>query len=204
MTSSIGICLLLCLLVASSTLQAAGPFPRLLPPAEQFRLTLREDPQSTLPLGTNCGGEASLTLTCHAFTLILQNRGKHTVRISQIKCWEPAIRFDRKEPRSSTGWWFMSQPDQPARHTFDWINIRLKPGQRTEYSTRLTSDRRFSEPFLPGTYTLRAQWTLHGCTEEKRGVDRLTPLEVVRGEAHIPDMDFQEPVSVLSNELMAA
>lgn len=51
----------------------ANPFPSLLPPPNELRLTMREDPQSPLPLGPSCQGEAVQTLTCRAFVLTLEN-----------------------------------------------------------------------------------------------------------------------------------
>jgi hypothetical protein len=179
----------------------AGPFPRLLPPPEEFHLTLQEDPQSKLPLGASCGGEASLTVMCRAFTVTLENAGSHTVRLSGLNCSEPTITFERKEPNSSSGWWPMSQPGKPTCTTLDWTNTRLRPGEHTQYSTRLISQRRWIQSVGPGQYTIRAEWVLEGCTDPSDGSDCLTPLQVVRGASTVPDVAVQEPVTVVSNNV---
>jgi hypothetical protein len=176
-----------------------GPFPRLLPAAEEFRLTLREEPQSKLLLGPSCGGEASLTLLCHAFTVTLENVGSHTIRISGLSCFEPSITFEIKQPNSTTGWWPLSQPGNPACKTVDWTNTRLRPGEHTQYSTRLISQRRWFQSVGPGQYTIRAQWVLFGCTESPEGDDCLGPLQDVHAFGNAARVGLQEPVTVFSN-----
>src|SRR5258708_6277366 len=94
--------LMLCSL-ASGSAAMGGQFPRLLPPAEDFHLTLREEPQSDLPLGPSCEGEASVTLLCRAFTLTLENASKHTIHISELSCFEPDVVFERTAANSSSG-----------------------------------------------------------------------------------------------------
>ena len=64
-------------LVHCAVVSGSGPFPRLLPPADELHLVLQEEPQSQLPLGPSCGGEASLTLLCRTFTLTLENASPH-------------------------------------------------------------------------------------------------------------------------------
>jgi hypothetical protein len=97
-------CLALASLINCRAANKDGASPRLLPPAEEFQLILREDPQSNLPLGPSCAGEASLTLMCRAFVVTLQNVGSHTVRIDGMSCAEPSINLEMKLPNSSTGW----------------------------------------------------------------------------------------------------
>lgn len=192
-----------CSLASGLLAMAEGPFPRLLPPAEDFRLALREEPRSNVPLGPSCGGEASLTLLCRAFTLTLENASKHTIHISELRCFEPDVVFEIKEPRSSSGWWPVSQPGNPTCRTLDWVNIRLKPGEKTEYTTRLISPRRSIDRLNAGRYKLHAHWALFGCTEAPEGTDCLTPLQVVRGASSVADVAIQEPVTVFSNEVAA-
>lgn len=182
---------------------APSPFPRLLPPAEEFRLTLSEESNSDLPLGDSCGDVASLTLLCRSFVLTLQNTSSQTVRISEIRCIEPNIIFELKQPKSSSGWWPISQPGKPTCDTLDWINIQLKPGEKTQYATRLISPRRWFNPVGEGKFTLHAAWTLIGCTEKPDGKDCLTPLQILKPGSSVPDIDIQEPVSVMSNEIQA-
>jgi hypothetical protein len=184
-------------------LLTASDAPQLLPDADKFRLTLVEDRNSTLPLGPSCTGEAEQTLTCRAFTVTLKNLGKKVVRISWGGCNEPEIRFDRKEPNSSSGWWPVSQIKRENCGPAIWRSIRLKPGEKNEYVTRLISSRRDAEAFAPGPYTLRAEWVLLGCTEEPEGTDCLSPLQVVRPPGPASAFDFQEAVSVISNEVRA-
>jgi len=130
----VAISLWFCSLACGSSAIARGPFPRLLPPPEDFRLTLREGPRSDIPLGPSCGGEASLTLLCRAFTLTLENASKHTVHISELRCFEPDVVFEIRQSNSSSGWWPISQQGKPTCKTLDWVNIRLKPGEKTEYN----------------------------------------------------------------------
>src|SRR5215472_6867394 len=197
-----------------AVVNGSGPFPRLLPPADELHLVLREEPQSQLPLGPSCGGEASLTLICRAFTVTLENASPHTIRISGLRCFEPqitfwtnrSITFETKQLNTTPEWWPMSQPGQPTCRALDWTNTRLRPGEHTQYSTRLISPRR-SITILgivgAGQYSLRARWTLVGCTELRDGVDCLTPLQIVRGPSDVADVDFQEPVTVYSNDIIA-
>jgi|SRR6516165_6189831 len=199
------ISLVFCFLAFGSPATAQRPFPRLLPPAEDFRLTLREERYSKMPLGPSCGGEASLTLPCRPFTLTLENASKHTVHISEIRCFEPDVVFEKREPRSSSGWWPVSQPGKPTCNTLDWVNIRLNPGEKTEYTTRLISPRRSIDSLSVGggSHELRARWALFGCTEAPEGTDCLSPLQVVRSASSVADVAFQEPVTVFSNEVTA-
>jgi hypothetical protein len=189
--------LLHCLLVF-----AASPPPRRLPPASDFRLTLREDPHSKLPLGESCMGEAQQTVTCRAFVLTLENRSAKTIRLSGLTCQGPSLTIERKEPNSSDGWWPVSQPNYPPCPKLTWTNLRLRPGERTEYSTRLVSPGRQAEVFSPGSYTLRARWNLVGCTEPSDGSDCLTPLQQApKTPSTAYAIDFQKAVTVVSNEL---
>jgi hypothetical protein len=184
-------------------LLTAGDAPQLLPNADEFRLTLAEDRDSMLPLGASCTGEAAQTLTCRAFALTLENLSKKTVRISWGGCNEPPIRIDRKEPNSSSGWWPVSQKKREDCGLVAMHSIRLKPGEKKEYATRLISSRREAEPFAPGSYTLRAEWVLLGCIEEPEGTDCLSPLQVVRPPSSASPFDFQEAVSAISNAVRA-
>lgn len=182
-------------------LPAVGNAPQLLPSADEFRLTLAEDRRNTLPLGPSCTGEAAPTLTCRAFTVTLENLSKKSVRISWGGCNEPEIRIDRKEPHSNSGWWPVSQIKRETCSPMTWASIRLKPGEKNTYTTRLISPRRDAEAFAPGSYTLRAEWLLFGCTEEPEGTDCLSPLQVIRPPSSISLFDCQDPVSVISNEV---
>lgn len=182
---------------------AQGTSPRLLPPASDLRLTLRQDRHSNLSLSPSCAGEARLTLTCSAFRLTLKNASKRAIHVSGLACAEPDIIFERKEPRSSNGWWPVSQPTQLACNVLIWTNLRLKPGQSTQYATRLISPRRSADAFTSGSYSLRARWTIFGCTEEPNGRDCLAPLQIVREGSSVADVANQEPVTVVSNEVNA-
>lgn len=186
-----------------SAMCAAAPFAPLLPPADQFRLTLREDPHSHLPLGERCAREAAATLTCRAFVLTLQNLSPHTVHISELGCAGPLVGFEKKEPRSSTGWWPVSHLGRKnCLAPLVWRNIRLKPGAKTEFATRLSAGEEV-ETFAPGTYTLLARWTLYGCIEQPEGTDCLDALQDTRHPGDAPRVSIQEPVTVVSNEIQA-
>lgn len=197
-----------------AVLSGSGPFLRLLPPADELHLVLQEEPQSQLPLGPSCGGEASSTLLCRTFTVTLENASPHTIRISGLRCFEPSITFqtnrsitfEARELNAAAEWWPISRPGNPACKTLDWTNTRLRPSERMEYSTRLISPRRsvgIVGVVGPGKYPLRAQWTLFGCTELPDGADCLTPLQVIREGSTVADVDIQEPVTVYSNSIHA-
>lgn len=186
---------------------AQSPFPQLLPPASDFELTLREDLNSKLPLGPSCGGEAGLTLACRAFVVTLKNIGQHTVRLSRINCQEPVVNFEMKEPGSSSGWAPISQVSRPRCTPWAYVNLRLKPGESTEYATRLTSPNRAPDfaAVAPRAYTIRARWALWGCTENPEGSDCLAPLQVMKipswggpGQGHV---EIQTPIEVASSSI---
>jgi hypothetical protein len=190
-----------CATLAISISVSAQDAPRLLPPADSFGLTLREQPNSTLPLGSSCGGNAGMTLTCRAFVVTLENLSKQTVRVAS-DCKERRIVFERKEPHSSSGWWPVSQ--STGCRTVEWQNVRLTPGESTAFETRLISSDRNGEPFMRGSYTLRASLTFFGCTESPDQTDCLTPLEAKpEPPSTAYQIDFQEPVTVVSNEIVA-
>jgi hypothetical protein len=184
--------------------------PKLLPDAENFELTFREDSVSALPLGPACGAEAALTLACRAFVVTLQNVGVHTVHLSRIACQEPVVIFERKEPNSSSGWWAISTNSASRHRCTPWVyeNVRLRPGETTEYSTRLVSQSRPPEfaPVWPGPYTVRARWVLWGCTENPEGTYCLTPLQVFKansgGGPPTGEVEWQDPVEVISKEII--
>jgi len=196
-----------------AAVSGSRPFPRLLPPADDLHLVLKEDPHSQLPLGPSCGGEASLTLLCRTFTVTVENASPHTIRISGLRCFEPSITFltnrpitfETKELNTAAEWWPISQPGNPGCKTLDWTNTRLRPGEHMEYATRLISPRRsvgIIGVIGPGKYPLRVQWTLFGCTELPDAADCLTPLQVVREGSTVADVDSQEPVTVYSNSIL--
>jgi hypothetical protein len=183
----------------------ADQLPQLLPGAGSFELSIREDSASSLPLGAACGGEAALALACRGFLVSLKNVGMHTVRLSRIACEEPVVSFDMKEPSSSNGWWPISRVSRPRCTPWVYDNLRLRPGETTEYRTRLVSPNRPADvfaPVSPRSYTVRARWLLWGCTENPEGTDCLTPLQVLKaGDPPMGDVDFQTPVEVISKEI---
>jgi hypothetical protein len=186
----------------------ADAFPQLLPDAGSFELTIREDAASSLPPGPACGGEAALTLACRAFIVSLKNVGVHTVHLSRFACQEPVVSFEMKEPKSSSGWWPISRVSRPLCTPWIYENVRLRPGETTEYRTRLVSQNRPAEfaPVSPRPYTVRASWLLWGCTENPEGTDCMAPLQVLNvnssgGNPPIGDVEFQTPVDVISKEI---
>jgi hypothetical protein len=185
-----------------AALAVARPTQSPLPPAEQFHLIIREQAKSKLPLSPSCEGEASRSLLCRSFVVTLKNVGTHTVRIAGPKCSDPLIAVEMKPKHSGIG--LSSHPTTCAPG--DWTNFRLKPGKRIKYETRLISPRRTVEPvlfFKAGSYTLRANWTLLGCTEPTNGDDCLAPLQSVpKGGGEAPIIG-QHPVHVFSNEIQA-
>jgi len=186
---------------ACSPASAQSPFPRLLPPSEDFHLTLREDTQTNLPLGPSCTGEAALTLLCHAFSVTLENDSKDTVRLSSY-CKEPVLIIWMKQPRSSGGWFPVSRR-RDCHGDMNWTNTRLQSGEKTLIQTRLISPSRDAESMFPGSYTLRASLTLWGCIEPADHTDCLSPLQVIIAPSSGAEIDSQEPVQVTSNEISA-
>jgi hypothetical protein len=186
----LGLFVVLCCLLSRSTSLIAGTSPQPLPPASDLRLSLREDPHSSLPLTASCEGEAGQTLACRAFVVTLENLSQHTIRLSGNSCREPEVRIFVQIP-NSTGWRLASNPipgpcPRPNRTT-----TRLRPHESTKFERRLISPRREIYGSLPpGGYTLRAEWRLFGCTEEPDGAD-CNPSSVA------------ETVEVVSNEVRA-
>jgi hypothetical protein len=204
------LCVLLGLSIFSifPCLSTADQFPQLLPGAESFQLTIREDSSTSLPLGPSCAGEAAVTLACRAFLVRLKNVGVHTVHLSRIVCHEPVVSFDTKDPNSSSGWWPISQVMRPRCIPWIYENLRLRPGETTEYRTRLVSPNRPAEqfaPVLPRSYTVRARWMLWGCTETPEGTDCLTPIQVLKanswGGLPTGNVEIQTPVEVVSKDI---
>lgn len=186
----------------------AAPFPQLLPDAGSFELTVREDSGSSLPLGPACSSETALTLACRAFVVTLRNVGVHTVHLSRISCQEPVVTFEMKEPNSSSGWWPISQVTRPRCAPWVYENIRLRPGETTEYRTRLVSQNRPGgsfAPVAPRSYTVHARWMLWGCTENSEETDCLAPLQILKtnswGGPPTGDVEIQRPVEVVSKEI---
>jgi len=200
MRHTLAVPVVLCWLLSCSTFSIAGTSPLPLPQASDFRLTLREDPHSTLPLTASCEGEVGQTLTCRAFVVMLENLSQHTVRLSGNSCQDPEVTIYRQVPTSNPGseWFPVSDPKHDSCPKTSWTNTRLRPHERTNFETRLISPQRESEGFLPGTYTLRAAWTLFGCTEEPDGSDCLTPLQDASNANYV-----SESVEVVSNEVRA-
>lgn len=186
----------------------AGTFPQLLPDARSFELTIREDSASPLPLGPACGSEAGLTLACRAFVVTLRNIGVHTVHLSRIACQEPVVNFEVKEPNSSSGWMPISQISRPRCTPWIYENLRLQPGETTEYRTRLVSQNRpaeFFAPVAPRSYIVHARWLLWGCTEDPEGTDCLSRLQALKANSWgLPPtghVEIQTPVEVVSKEI---
>lgn len=173
----------------------------LLPPANDFRLTVVGVHHSTVPLGPGCTGEAEQTLTCRALVVTLENLSKKTVRISWPDCSEAPIQIDRKEPNSGRGWESVSTLRPGTCRPMAWAGFRLRPGEKNVQSLRLNSPHRYSRAFEPGSYTLRALWTLSGCTEEPEGEDCLAALQAVHPPNSVSSFGFQKSVLVTSNEL---
>jgi hypothetical protein len=182
---------------------AENPSHRLLP--EELRLTLAEDQHSTLPLDPGCEGLAGASLTCRALILTLENDGSRTIRIGEI-CSKPSITIELRMPKFNTGWWPVSRPKHSPCSSTEWTNVRLRPGERTQYSTRLRASDREFESFmppgatLPATYLLRARWTLASCKEIDEGTDCFAPPESARPAGATTEVALREPAEILSNE----
>ena len=175
--------LLLSLFLAAVSLYPRASYSLQLPPADEFRLTLRElssKEAASVPAGPSCTGEAALALPCRAVSLTLENIGTHIVRLSGLQCREPQISIDRAEPNSSDGWWPISNVTSkcPQARDLPWTNTLLRPRQKLTYSTRLISPSRESYATYPpsGKVTLRARWALQGCIDQDEHSDCLTPL----------------------------
>jgi hypothetical protein len=199
----------LVLLLVSATAHTQSSFPRLLPDASEFRITLRElsgSEAATVPLGPSCTGDQGHPLPCRAVSLTLENLGSHIVRLSGLRCSESEIRIERVEPNSSSHWWPVSTGVSKCMGVKElpWTNIRLRPGEHIVHKTRLIAPLREADTSIPvfhGDVTLRASWALWGCTDPIDGNDCLTPLQRIRPPGSVPDVDIQQPVILVSNEI---
>lgn len=193
-----------CLFLCPPVLAQTGVFPRLLPPAGDFRLTLKEEPRGSVPSIASCKGTARQTIPCQVFSVTLENRSGHTVRISGDTCNDPLVSFDVKSSKASGGWWPVSRYMGVNCSTL--TNLRLKPGETSGYVTRLIGPRRTGAadpvaPHAPGSYTFRATWVLWGCTDASNADDCLTPLQKMQVTKAMP-LDATQPVAVESNEIV--
>jgi hypothetical protein len=165
------------------------PLAPLLPPANEFRVTLAEAPDAKLPATPACGEEAAGTLTCRAFTVTIENIGTHTVWLSELDCADPEVRLETTAP-NPTGWFPVgehrdschnAQYSESEKAAIAWKNVRMRPGDRHSFTGRFMVHlggawKLMSMPVTP-TAVLRATWTLRGCTEETEGDDCLSALE---------------------------
>jgi len=180
-------------ILESQPASSQSPYPVSLP---GFRLMLREDPHSKLPIGPSCTGVAARTLTCRAFVLTLENSTTWTI-YPKNRCGVSDIWINKKEPRAiPDGWWPVS------RTTNLWCDpavpmpgsSRLPPGARLEYSVRLIAPGRAAESLYPGSYTLRAGWNFEGCEPEPC---RTSPVAF----SHPGDPPDTVPAGAVSNEI---
>lgn len=180
----------------------------LLPPASDFRLIMREDLHSKLPFGPSCRGEARHALPCRAFVFTLKNTGKRTVHLSGNSCAQPAVTISRKLSDSDNEWSVITEPASSSCVGISYTDVRLRPGESAHYSTRLISPRRqFQNGEIwsvgPGSYTLRAEWTLKGCVDAQGGVDCLIPMQIIRrGDLGGGSVENQDPLTLYSNEVV--
>lgn len=189
------------LLVCSPVLAQTGALPRLLP--GDFRLTLKKEPQVSLPSIAGCRGVASQTIPCQVFSVTLENRSGHAVRVSGDNCNDPRVSFEVRPSTASGSWSSASGPK--GVNCFTPTNLRLKPGETTRYVTRLIGPTRWgpSYPaaadglFPPGSYALRATWILIGCTDASGADNCLTP----RQNKPLSGFGAAQPVEVESNEI---
>lgn len=209
----------LCLPFVCSPLAAqTGVFPRLLPPASDFRLTLKQEPQRRVPSIASCKGIASQTVPCQVFSVRLENRGGHTVRILRGNpCGDRLVTFWMKSSDTPGGWQPVSEPGMPSQNMLGEYNagckpstsanLRLKPGETTRYVTRLIGPRRMGAAedlrFPPGSYTFKASWVLRGCTDVSDADDCLTPLQKMQ-VTRATSLGAAHPVEVESNEIAVA
>src|ERR1700727_276034 len=184
----------------SFALQSGGA-PQLLPGADQFRLTLHEGSDHELAVGKSCGGEAGGTLACRPLTLTLENLSKRTIHLTYLECWGPRLKFEIPWPEAGADKWStVSQPRHIQCTEKMPVDIRLSPGGKTVYSTRMISDLLQTGGFLPGKQVLRARWALWGCSEDAAGDNC---LHVSKTDKSPRDIDWQIPVEVVSNEIAA-
>lgn len=172
------------------------------PSSTDFELTLRENPDSGLPLAPTCTGESEPTLRCRAFVLSLKNVSSHIVRIAGCKQSSVAI-----ETRVRSDWQSVSGDLQPMCTGADSVPLRLKPSESTEYETRINSlaDRSpylpFANVLTPGAYTMRAKWRLVACAEYQDGSDCFpTSAKVVDNDIWLMDSAI---LDVTSDEIEA-
>ncbi|SEG22449.1 hypothetical protein SAMN05421819_2268 [Bryocella elongata] len=198
----------------------AAPPPSIvtLPPASGFRVTLEDAAGTLTPTGPSCGSEAEGTLTCRGFRVTLTNVSRQTVWLSGCSAGEPSVDLEERDRKS--GEWSRIGG---TRETCDtrrrppsyrpvqnaWRDLRLQPGETTSFSGRLLRPDDTQGPYTnwgtsyaPGRHTLRAVWSLRGCTEIVAGKNCLEAeetgaavTEVGCGESCAPDGD---PLAVRS------
>jgi hypothetical protein len=156
-----------------------------------FRLTLREDPNSTLALGPSCAAEVAQTLTCRGFVLTLENASTQIIYPTD-NCGENLIWMYKKNSRTvPDGWQPVSRTTQSSCEPRPMIRSRLRPGERTDIAVRLIEPGRTADSFGPGSYTFRAGWNFWACPEKADSDDCLASIDGGR----------LVPASAVSNEI---
>jgi hypothetical protein len=186
--------------LARSPASAQSPSQRFLPSADDFHLTLQENPQTAIRWGPPCGGVAGEVVRCHMFTISLENESPDTVRFGG-DCKERVFTISIKDPTAAGGWLRVSNGGLAPCHRS--TGLRLQPGEKTLIESGLIS--LSHAPYtLHAPYTVRASLTLRGCIEPPDHTDCLSPLQAIPSTTgSASGIHLEEPVTLVSNEIIA-
>jgi hypothetical protein len=144
-------------------------------------------------------------LACVMLTLVLKNEGKETVLQWSSTCGGAGIGFDLRKP---DGNWEPFPTDEPSVCSANVLGVEsLLPGKSSivhlrladlELDTAFPSDdgplhphKGFALITGPGQYTIRANWSIRGCsTSDKLEGGALDPTTAVSICAHGTEQDF--------------
>jgi len=189
--------------LAWARVSAQGPVPGTLPPASDFHVTVQEDPRTAIRWGPPCGRDEEEIVRCHMFTISVENKSAATVRLDN-NCREHMFAIWTKAPTASGEWLRVGGfgfPCHKGSRPKDGrpTGIRLSPGGNFSFVSGLMALGSGAQ----APYTVRASVTLRGCIEPADHADCLSTLQAMPptpGSA--PGVHFQQPVTVVSNEII--
>jgi hypothetical protein len=189
--------------LAFPRVSAQGPNPDTLPPASAFHVTLQESPQTAIRWGPPCGRNGEEIVRCHTFTISVENGSKATVRLDN-SCSEHMFSIWIKAPTASGEWLRRDSFGFPC-HKGSRLKdsqppgIRLSPGESFSLNSGVMAIG--SAEHAP--YTVRASMALRDCVEFPDHADCLSTLQAMpTTPASVPEVQFSEPVTVVSNEII--
>lgn len=189
--------------VTCARVSAQGPDLAALPPASDFHVTLQESAQTAIRWGPPCGRNGEEIVRCHMFTISVENGSMDTVRLDN-SCRERMFSIWVKNQAPSEEWLRVGSFGYPC-HKGSRAEGSPPPGLSLAAGEKFSFNGGFMSLRSGGRapYTVRASVALHGCIELPGHVDCLSTLQAMpKTSGSAPEVHFQEPVTVVSNEII--